>query len=133
MRYRTCKLVEGQAAERNRLLKLLETANIKLPSVRQRCLRLIWRHEILRNEILSEGQDIPALQGGGGGGGGGGRAAGGGGVGGGGGGLGGGGWAWGFVGLGGWSWVCLGWVVVVVVGVGGVVIGPNSSRCPPCS
>jgi hypothetical protein len=32
LRYRR-KLVESQAAERNRLLKLLETANIKLASV----------------------------------------------------------------------------------------------------
>ena len=31
-RYR-CKLVQSQAAERNRLLKLLESANIKLASV----------------------------------------------------------------------------------------------------
>ena len=40
LRYRR-KLVESQAAERNRLLKLLETANIKLASVAQRCLRRV--------------------------------------------------------------------------------------------
>lgn len=37
MRYRR-KLVESQAAERNRLLKLLETTNIKLSSGAHRCL-----------------------------------------------------------------------------------------------
>jgi hypothetical protein len=36
-RYRR-KLVESQAAERNRLLKLLESANIKLASVARTCL-----------------------------------------------------------------------------------------------
>jgi len=35
LRYRR-KLVENQAAERNRLLRLLETANIKLASVATR-------------------------------------------------------------------------------------------------
>ena len=38
LRYRR-KLTESQAAERNRLLKLLETANIKLASVLRRLFR----------------------------------------------------------------------------------------------
>ena len=40
LRYRR-KLTESQAAERNRLLKLLETANIKLASVAERRLRRV--------------------------------------------------------------------------------------------
>jgi transposase len=56
MRYR-CKLVESRSSERNRLLKLLETANIKVSSV---ATNVFGKSGMLMLEAIANGETEPA-------------------------------------------------------------------------